>query len=147
MKQEFFSKRTLLSLATAGVLGATAMIGVSGTALAVDVKVALKGDDESPPVMTPATGTGLFAIANDNTIAGSVTTKGVAGTAAHIHEGAMGKNGPVIIPLTKAGDTYAVPAGIKLSEAQLAAFKAGNLYVNVHSAAHAGGEIRAQLKP
>ena len=31
--------------------------------------------------------------------------------------------------------------------AQMQAFKAGNLYVNVHSAEHKGGEIRAQLTP
>ena len=89
----------------------------------------------------------MFAIAADNTIAGSISTKGVTGTAAHIHEGAAGKNGPVIIPLTKSGDTYSVPAGTKLSASQLTEFKAGNLYVNVHSDANKGGEIRAQLKP
>ena len=65
---------------------------------------------------------------------------------AHIHEGAAGANGPVIVPLTKDGDTYKVPAGAKLTSAQLASFKAGNLYVNVHSAANPGGEIRGQLK-
>jgi hypothetical protein len=54
----------------------------------------------------------------------------------------------VIIPLTKSGDgTWSVPAGAKLTDAQYAAFKAGDLYVNVHSAANKGGEIRGQLKP
>jgi hypothetical protein len=65
---------------------------------------------------------------------------------AHIHQGAPGQNGPVIVPLTKNGDTYSVPAGAKLNSAQMDALKAGNLYVNVHSAEHKGGEIRAQLK-
>jgi hypothetical protein len=60
----------------------------------------------------------------------------------------MGKNGPVIIPLEKKSDKeFAVPAGAKLSDTQYKAFKAGDLYVNVHSDAHKGGEIRAQLKP
>ena len=147
MKQDLISKRTLLSLATALVVGTSAMFGMSAAALAVDVKVVLKGDEEVPAVKTAAAGNGFFAIANDNTIAGSLTTTGVVGTAAHIHEGAPGKNGPVIIPLTKVGDTYSVPAGTKLSDSQLAAFKAGNLYVNVHSAANPGGELRAQMKP
>ena len=60
---------------------------------------------------------------------------------------AKGANGPVIVPLTKSGDTYAAPAGAKLNDAQMAAFKAGNLYVNVHSEANKGGEVRGQLNP
>ena len=72
---------------------------------------------------------------------------GVEGTAAHIHQAARGQNGPVIIPLTKSGDSYSVPAGAKLTDAQYAAYKAGNLYVNVHSGANKGGEIRAQIMP
>jgi hypothetical protein len=41
---------------------------------------------------------------------------------------------------------FDAPAGAKLTDAQYAAYKAGNLYVNVHSAKNPGGEIRAQLK-
>jgi len=39
------------------------------------------------------------------------------------------------------------PAGAKLTDDQYKAFKAGNLYVNVHSDANKSGEIRGQLKP
>ena len=70
------------------------------------VKVSLTGAEEVPPVTTDATGSGSFRLAEDGTVSGSVTTKGVAGTAAHIHLGAKGRNGPVIVPLTKQGDTY-----------------------------------------
>ena len=118
----------------------------AGTALGADVKVALSGANEVPPVKTSASGSGTITIADDGAVSGSVTATGVAGTAAHIHEGAAGANGPVIVPLTKDGDSYKVPAGAKLTSAQLASFKAGNLYVNVHSAANPNGEIRAQLK-
>ena len=111
------------------------------------VGVKLSGAEEVPPVSTSGSGSGSFRLAEDGTITGSVTTKGVPGTMAHIHQGAKGQNGPVIVPLTKNGDTYSVPAGRKLTAAQLQAFKAGNTYVNVHTAKHKGGEVRGQLQP
>jgi hypothetical protein len=111
------------------------------------VKVNLSGAEEVPPVSVPGSGSGSFMISADGMVSGSVTTTGVQGTAAHIHIGARGTNGPVIIPFTKSGDTYSAPAGAKLNDAQMQAFKAGNLYVNVHTAQNKGGEVRGQLKP
>jgi hypothetical protein len=109
--------------------------------------VSLSGAEEVPPVKTDAKGSGAFRVKSDGTITGSVTTEGIQGTMAHIHHGAKGHNGPVIIPLVKNGDTYSVPEGKKLTEAQMQELKDGDLYVNVHSNAHKGGEIRAQLQP
>ena len=109
--------------------------------------VKLSGGEEVPPVNTSGSGSGSFRIAEDGTVSGSVKTEGVQGTMAHIHQGAKGQNGPVIIPLTKNGDTYTAPQGAKLTPAQLQAFKSGGLYVNVHSNAHKGGEVRGQLQP
>jgi hypothetical protein len=130
--------------------GAT-LLGVflaAGTAFAGDVKVKLSGDHEVPPVKTAASGAGTITVNDDKSVSGSITTKALKATAAHIHEAAPGKNGPVAIPLEKKSDSeFAVPAGAKLSDAQYKAFKAGNLYVNVHSDAHKDGEIRGQLKP
>ena len=111
------------------------------------VNVTLTGAEEVPPVSTAARGSGSFTIGDDGAVSGSVTTSGVEGTMAHIHMAAKGQNGGVIVPLTKSGDTYTAPAGAKLNDAQMAAFKAGNLYVNVHSAANKGGEVRGQLNP
>ena len=110
-------------------------------------KVTLSGAEEVPAVKTEARGSGSFRIADNGSISGSVTTSGVAGTMAHIHMAAKGANGPVIVPLTKNGDTYSVPEGRKLTAEQLKAFKEGRLYVNVHSTLNKGGEIRAQLQP
>ena len=118
----------------------------SGVALGADVKVMLTGANEVPPVTTSASGDGAISIADDGSVSGSVTTKGVQGTAAHIHMAAAGNNGPVIVPFTKEGDTYKAPAGAKLNADQLKAFKSGGLYLNVHSAANPNGEIRGQLK-
>lgn len=111
------------------------------------MKVSLTPAEEVPPAKSAASGTGSFRVAEDGSISGSVTTTGVQGTMAHIHQAAKGQNGPVIVPLTKNGDTYSVPDGKKLTPAQMDALKAGNLYVNVHSDRYKGGEIRAQLQP
>lgn len=131
-------------------LGAAAVLlaGYSGSAFSGEVKVTLSGNQEVPAVTTSASGSGTITIGDDKSVSGSVTTTGVAGIAAHIHVGAAGKNGPVIVPLTKTADnTWSVSPGAKLTDAQYESFKAGDLYVNVHSAANKGGEIRGQLKP
>jgi len=129
------------------VLGTSAIL-MSGWAFAANVDVKLSGDQEVPPVKTSATGNGTITVNDDKTVSGSVTTSGINGVAAHIHNAAPGKNGPVAVPLSKDGDNkWTVGPGAKLTDAQFADFKAGNLYVNVHSAAHKDGEIRGQLKP
>ena len=111
-------------------------------------KVTLSGSQEVPPVTTSASGSGTITVAPDKSVSGSITTTGVAATAAHIHNGAPGRNGPVIIPLVKTSDNvWSVPAGARMTDAQHEGYRAGNLYVNVHSAANKGGEIRGQLKP
>jgi hypothetical protein len=111
------------------------------------VSVKLTGAEEVPPVQASGTGEGTIRVNSDGAVEGSVKTTGVEGTMAHIHQGAKGQNGPVIIPLTKSGDTYTVPAGAKLNEAQIKAFKEGGLYVNVHTAKNKGGEVRGQMTP
>lgn len=129
-----------------GMLATLAL--AAGSAVAGDVKVTLSGSHEVPPVTTSATGAGTISIKDDKSVSGSVTTKDIVGVAAHIHLAPAGKNGPPVITLTKTSDNvWTVPEGSKLSDEQYAAFKAGDLYVNVHSAANKGGEIRGQLKP
>jgi hypothetical protein len=130
------------------ILAAATLALASASAMAADVKVKLVGAEETPPVTSSATGSGTITIGADKAVSGSVKTTGIEGIAAHIHSGAVGQAGPPIITLTKGADgTWSVPAGSKLTDEQYAAFKAGNLYVNVHSADHKGGAIRGQLKP
>jgi len=139
----------LLRVSTARALVAAAAIMVlSATALAVDVKVNLTGAEETPPVTTAASGSGTISIAADKSVSGTIKTTGIDGNAAHIHVGAAGEIGPPIITLEQSSaGVWKVPAGAKLTADQYANFKAGKLYVNVHSAEHKPGEIRAQLKP
>jgi hypothetical protein len=131
-----------------GAAAAALLLTAFSSAGAEEVTVSLTGDQEVPAVTTQAKGAGKITIAGDKSVSGSIKTTGVAGIMAHIHEAPAGKNGPPFITLEKKGDDeWAVPAGAKLTDAQYEAFKAGNLYVNVHSAEHKGGEIRTQLKP
>lgn len=110
-------------------------------------KVELSGANEVPAVATTAAGTANVTIKDDRSVVVLVTVTGMTATASHIHEAAAGANGPVIVPFTKTGDNrFASAEGAKLTEAQYAAYKAGNLYVNVHSAKDPGGEVRGQLK-
>ena len=125
-----------------------ALVVIGGAALAVDLKLHLTGAEETPPVTTSASGTGTITVAADKSVTGTVKTVGIEGTVAHIHVGAPGQSGPPIITLNKGADgSWSVPTGSKLTDDQYASFKAGNLYVNVHSAEHKAGEIRGQLKP
>jgi hypothetical protein len=87
-------------------------------------------------------------IAADGSVSGTITTTGLDGTMAHIHIAPAGKNGPVIVPFVKTAEgVWSPQPGAKLTAEQLKAYQAGELYVNVHTAANKGGEIRAQLKP
>ena len=108
----------------------------------------MSGDQEVPPVSTQALGAVTIAVSADGAVQGSVATVGMVATMAHIHLGAPGVNGPPIVTLTKStGGKWLVPANSRLSAEQLKAYRAGGLYVNVHSEAHKDGEIRTQLRP
>ena len=133
-------------------LAAAIALAVSGAysaaAFGANVVVTLGGDQEVPAVTSAAKGSGTVTIGDDMSVKGKVTTSGINGTAAHIHMAPAGKNGGVIVPMVKDGDNgWTFAAGAKLNDDQMKAFKAGELYVNVHSAANPGGEIRGQLKP
>lgn len=120
--------------------------GSMGMGMGSAGKVSLSGANEVPAIVTTATGSGMIRVAADHTVSGSVSTTGIDGKAAHIHLAAKGSNGPVIVPLTKVADgSWTVPEGAKLTDAQYASYVAGDMYVNVHSAANPAGEIRGQL--
>ena len=122
------------------------LAGCNSMGMAPVGNVSLGGANEVPAVTSMATGSGNIRVATDRTVSGSITTTGIDASAAHIHMAAKGSNGPVVVPLTKSGDnTWSVPAGAKLTDEQYAGYVAGNMYVNVHSAAFPGGEIRGQL--
>jgi|TARA_B110000879_G_scaffold111106_1_gene148637 hypothetical protein len=125
------------------VMMGTASFGVS----AAEMNVTLDGKQEVPSVTTMASGTANFILKDDMSLSGSVITKGIKATMAHIHAGIEGTNGSVAVPLTRQGDSeWIVPDGTILTAEQITTLKEGGMYVNVHSDAHKGGEIRGQLK-
>lgn len=131
-----------------GVSSAAILIAACAGMSGKTVNVMLTGAEEVPPVTTSAHGTGKVTVGEDKAVSGSFEVMGLTPIAAHIHTGASGQNGPVVIPLQKSSDaSWSVPAGARFTDAQYDAFKAGNTYVNFHTAANKGGEIRGQLKP
>lgn len=125
--------------------GAMQKLGLGGDK---PTSVELTGANEVPPVSTKASGRSTIKVASDRTVSGSVIVDDMKPTAAHIHQGASGANGPVMIPLTRTSDmVFTVPANTRLTEQQYDAYRAGNLYINVHSSAYPNGEIRVQMKP
>ena len=132
------SLRTALALALAIPAGAFAATET--------LTLVLDGKSEVPAVDTTATGSGKISIQDDRLVKGSVNVSGIEPTMAHIHEGAAGESGPPIITLTKDDEnSFSVPQGAKLTDAQYKSYVSGKLYVNVHSNEHPNGELRAQL--
>lgn len=107
----------------------------------------LTGANEVQAVVSTGTGTGTATLnTSTRVLSGSVQLTNLTATFAHIHQGASGTNGSVIVTLTDQGNgTWAVPASTVLTEAQAAAFTTNGLYFNVHTLANPNGEIRGQI--
>jgi len=117
----------------------------------------LNGAQEVPAVATAATGTGVVVFsADDSTIWYRVDYSGLSGAAAaaHIHLGALGANGGVMLPLsvsaspmlgTLTSADFTATGAVTDYAGAVAAIKAGGTYFNVHTGANPGGEIRGQL--
>jgi len=91
-----FSRKGWLPVSAALIFAMCAVGAYSTAAVAAEVKVTLAGDQEVPPIKSAGAGNGSITIGADKSVSGSVTTTGIAGTAAHVHEAAADKNGPVI---------------------------------------------------
>jgi hypothetical protein len=133
--------------------------GCAGMPPSGKAPVKLAGGQEVPPVGGNSSGSSDITITLTKCAAsttslscpqafGTVTTSGFVGTAAHIHRGKAGQNGPVIIPLVKTGEnSWAVPDRTFVSDSDFGGYQDGELYVNVHSANNPNGEVRGQLVP
>jgi hypothetical protein len=135
------------SLAAAVTIALAGCVGTHSYKSAT-VVVSPTGGEQVPPVATSARGRGSITVGEDGSVSGSVTVRGLVATAAHIHIAPRGKNGPVAIGLARSSDAlWVVPAGARFTPDQYKAFVYGETYVNFHTEANKGGEIRAQLLP
>ncbi|WP_415839094.1 CHRD domain-containing protein, partial [Pseudoalteromonas byunsanensis] len=111
----------------------------------------LSGEQEVPAVTTTATGSGYALVdGNDFSLELQVLTSGVAdATAAHIHTGMAGENGPVLLALEQDEsdvNRWMAPANAALTAEIFALLASGGHYVNVHTPANPGGELRGQIQ-
>jgi len=120
----------------------------------VTVQVTLDVASTEPPAMGAdgAMGTGEFTVDTETgAVSGMVTVSGTTGRPdmAHIHQGAVGVPGGVLIALegNADGTVWTVPAGQAFDTPGIAAFEAGETYINVHTEANPRGELRGQLVP
>jgi hypothetical protein len=148
MIDNVLSRRAILALAGLACVG---WVG-SATAATISFKVPLTGAEQVPPVTTVGKGSAdLTWNPSTHVVTWDITDSGLTGpvTMAHFHNGAEGKNGPVVIWLTKK-DTEAtgeIKGEATLTADQAKQFEAGDWYVNLHTKDHPAGEIRGQVKP
>ncbi|MBR1120256.1 CHRD domain-containing protein [Bradyrhizobium lablabi] len=125
-----------------------AAVVFAGPALADKMKATLDGKSQVPP--NASAGTGTADIDYDpasKKLSWKVTYSGLSGpaTMAHFHGPAeAGKNAGVAVPIPNAA-TSPVEGSATLTDAQAADLMAGKYYVNIHTAANPGGEIRGQV--
>lgn len=139
----------------AGVVAVAALV-VAGCATVkpepepnlVAFSTTLRGGNEVPPVMTDATGR-VYAVLNKNNLLlrWKMTYTGLSGPATMVHfhgPAAVGENARVQVPFQRPiTSPYAGQA--TLTPQQAAELMAGKWYVNIHTRAHPGGEIRGWM--
>jgi len=126
-----------------------AAFAFSGPAFADNVTIMLDGASEVPPNTSAGKGTAdVDYDADTKKLSWKLTYSGLTGpaTAAHFHGPAeAGKNAGVAVAIPAATSSPAEGSAV-LTDAQAADLMAGHYYINVHTAANPGGEIRGQVR-
>lgn len=130
--------------------GGTAALRPGATTVppgATELTADLAGSAEVPgPGAKDGAGTARLVLTPDGKVCVDIATTKVDGTAAHVHTGAKGVAGPVVItlPTPKDGRAEGCVTATPAVVAKVIADPAG-AYVNVHTAAQPNGAIRGQL--
>ena len=142
------TRKTILHSSVAALALAAGLAAASPVlAQSVTLKANLAAAAEVPPNDSAATGavTATFDPATKK-LTWQGTYSGLTGpaTAGHFHGPAdPGKNASVAVPITATSSPFQGSAD--LTDAQAADLMAGKWYVNIHTEAHKGGEIRGQV--
>lgn len=133
---------------TAIAMSVLAAAAFAGPASAEKLKATLDAKSEVPATTSSGTGTAdLDYDAASKKLSWTVTYSGLSGpaTAAHFHGPAeAGKNAGVAVAIPNATSSP-VKGEATLTEAQAADLLGGKYYINIHTAANPGGEIRGQV--
>lgn len=115
--------------------------------LAADVD--LSGANQVPPVTTTATGKAIIRMTTEKKLYSNVSVSNLepadALTMAHIHTGAAGTNGDILVTLCATAADFGMNKTITLTNEQISTIRTASTYVNVHSTNHATGIVRGQL--
>jgi subtilisin family serine protease len=129
---------------------ASGYLTLSAPAANLNFSAAVHGYYENPPVETDYSAAATFIYTDStNTLGYDIRfTSPVTLTAGHIHTGPAGINGPVAHMLNPAVDGISRLADeVVLTAAEETLLLNGGLYVNFHTAANPGGELRGQIVP
>ena len=128
-----------------GLLRGQLNIGIDFTA-----DVMLMGANEVPAVTTNAMGIALLRVTTDKKLYSKITVTNLdAGDVlrfAHVHKGATGVNGPVIIDLAMTEADFGIVKVSTLSDVNYTSLKSEAVYVNAHSVLRGGGLVRGQIR-
>ena len=147
-----FRRRTAsiaILLGTAGLLAACGSVMQSSAQAPMTLRATLSSAQEVPP--NPSAGTGSATMTFNQAskqLTWNITYGGLTGpaTMAHFHgPAAPGANAGVALPIGAAGMASPAAGSATLNDAQVADLLAGRWYINIHTAAHPGGEIRGQV--
>lgn len=124
--------------------------GQLNTNIEMAATVALSGANEVPAVTTTATGTALVRLTSDKKLYSLITVTGLeatdALTMAHIHRGAAGVNGAVLVSIHSSAAEFGTAKIITVDDATFTALKTEAIYVNAHSTNRPGGVVRGQIR-
>ena len=154
-----------LSVIVLAVCSILAIASISSTSLVFashDFAANLTGQQEVPPVDTLVTGEAIFVpvIPSNETIDFYVNTTAIQGaTQGHIHSGAQGENGPIVVTLFEydsprdyvtekhrfTASNFEGPMQGKMMADLISAMGNGTTYINIHTQQNPEGEIRGQI--